>query len=82
MDDLKALQAVPAPLVALTGTKIRQLLDAPPDFIELLPLAAYSCDASGRVLWFNRRAVALWGREPRLGDDTELFCGSYKLHFD
>jgi PAS domain S-box-containing protein len=82
MDDLKALQAVPAPLVALTGTKIRQLLDAPPDFIELLPLAAYACDASGRVLWFNRRAVALWGREPRLGDDTELFCGSYKLHFD
>jgi len=28
---------------------------------------------------FNRRAAELWGREPTLGDNNELFCGSYKL---
>jgi PAS domain S-box-containing protein len=44
-------------------------------------VAAYACDAAGRVLWFNGRAADLWGRVPRIGDDTELFCGSYKLYF-
>jgi PAS domain S-box-containing protein len=58
------------------------LLEAPPELIEMLPVAAYACDASGRVLWFNRRAVALWGRAPRVGDDTERFCGSLRLYFD
>jgi PAS domain S-box-containing protein len=55
-------------------------LSIPPDFIQLLPLAVYACDADGRILWFNRRAVELWGRTPRTGDDAERFCGSYKLH--
>ncbi|HEX2256484.1 MAG TPA: PAS domain-containing protein, partial [Afifellaceae bacterium] len=58
------------------------LLDTPPAFLELLPLAVYACDADGRILWFNRRAVELWGREPRIGDDAERFCGSHKLYFD
>ncbi len=57
------------------------LLGASPEIIELLPIAAYACDAAGRVLWFNRRAAELWGRMPRIGDDTEPFCGSYKLYF-
>ncbi|MER8442895.1 PAS domain S-box protein [Mesorhizobium sp. M1066] len=61
--------------------RLQAMLDIPPDFVELLPVAAYACDASGRVLWFNKRAVDLWGRAPRIGDDTELFCGSYKLYF-
>jgi PAS domain S-box-containing protein len=58
-----------------------QLLRAPPAFVELLPLAAYACDAEGRVLWFNSKAAALWGRSPRTGDLTERFCGSYRLFF-
>ena len=56
-------------------------LNHPPEFIDMLPVAIYACDARGRVLWFNRRAVELWGRAPRIGDDTELFCGSHKLYF-
>lgn len=59
----------------------RALLEAPPDFIDLLPVAAYACDEAGRILWFNRRAAELWGREPRIGGDSELFCGSWKLYF-
>ena len=50
--------------------------------IEHLPVAIYACDAGGRILWFNSRAAALWGRSPRIGDDSELFCGSYKLFLD
>lgn len=55
------------------------LLTAPPALLEFLPLGCYACDASGRVLWFNRRAADFWGREPRIGDDSEKYCGSYKL---
>jgi PAS domain S-box-containing protein len=55
------------------------VLAAPPEFIETLPIAIYACDAKGRLRWFNARAAELWGRRPRLVDDTELFCGSFKL---
>jgi PAS domain S-box-containing protein len=46
---------------------------------ELGPVAIYSCDASGVILKFNRRAVKLWGRKPASGDTSERFCGSFKL---
>jgi PAS domain-containing protein len=62
--------------------QLLKLLAAPPEFMELLPVAAYACDGDGRVLWFNRLAERLWGRAPRIGDPTERFCGSYRLHFD
>jgi PAS domain S-box-containing protein len=53
-----------------------------PEFLEQLPIAIYACDAKGHILWFNARATDLWGRVPRIGDDGELYCGSYKLYFD
>jgi PAS domain S-box-containing protein len=53
-----------------------------PEFIDLLPIAIYACAADGRILWFNSRAVDLWGRAPHIGQDGERFCGSYKLYFD
>jgi PAS domain S-box-containing protein len=56
------------------------LFDAPPDLLEMLPIAVYACDGQGLLRWFNRRAAELWGRAPRLGDDTELFCGSFRLY--
>ena len=39
----------------------------------------YSCDASGVIQAFNRRAAELWGREPAPGDTDERFCGSFKI---
>lgn len=62
--------------------RLRQLLHAPPEFLDLLPVAAYACDAAGRILWFNTLAAKLWGRTPRIGDLSERFCGSYRLYFD
>lgn len=52
------------------------------DLIETLPLAIYACDAAGRILWFNSRATELWGRTPAVGDDSERYCGSYRLYFN
>ena len=46
---------------------------------DLGPVAVYSCDASGVIQEFNRRAVELWGSEPAAGDTDERFCGSFKL---
>jgi PAS domain S-box-containing protein len=43
--------------------------------MEALPLAVYCCDANGRILRFNSRAVALWGLSPGLGDGVERYCG-------
>ena len=56
--------------------------DVPPDMVELLPIAAYACDADGRLLWFNQRAARLWGRVPPTGKAGELFCGAQKLYID
>ena len=46
---------------------------------DLGPVAIYSCNASGVIQEFNRRAAELWGRAPALGDTDERFCGSFKL---
>src|SRR5690242_20510964 len=54
----------------------------PPEFLEMLPVAIYACDRHGRILWFNSRATEIWGRKPRLRDDSEKYCGSYRLFFD
>ena len=46
---------------------------------DLVPVAVYSCDTSGVIQKFNRRAAELWDREPASGDTDERFCGSFKL---
>ena len=38
---------------------------------ELGPVGVYSCEASGAIRDFNRRAVELWGREPKSGDSSD-----------
>ncbi|QDQ25052.1 PAS domain S-box protein [Chitinimonas arctica] len=55
------------------------ILDMPLVLREGLPMAAYACDADGRIRWFNRRAASLWGREPLIQDGRELYCGAYQL---
>ena len=47
--------------------------------LDKLPAAAYLCDADGLITYFNARAAALWGREPKLRDPEDRFCGSFKL---
>ena len=42
---------------------------------DLVPVAVYACDATGAIHEYNRRAVELWGQEPK-----QNFCGSYKIY--
>jgi PAS domain S-box-containing protein len=56
------------------------VLDLQDRLWDLLPAAAYVCDADGTIRRFNRRAAELWGRTPALGDPAERYCGSFRLH--
>lgn len=47
--------------------------------LDKLPAGAYMCDADGLITYFNRRAVEVWGREPKLNSPEDRFCGSFKL---
>ena len=48
---------------------------------DLGPVAVYSCDASGVIQEFNRRAVELWGCcQPTGGDTDKRFCGSFSTN--
>lgn len=47
--------------------------------LEKLPAAAYTCDTTGLITYFNQRAVDLWGRSPKLNDAMDRFCGSFKI---
>jgi len=51
----------------------------PQDLIEVLPAAVYICDMEGCIVAFNRQAASIWGREPRLGQTDEKFCGAHRL---
>ena len=48
--------------------------------LDRLPAAAYTCDTEGLITYFNSHAVAIWGREPKLNDPVDRFCGSFKLY--
>ena len=48
--------------------------------LEKLPAAAYTCDEAGLITFFNRQAVQVWGREPKLNHPADRFCGSFRLY--
>jgi signal transduction histidine kinase/ActR/RegA family two-component response regulator len=50
-----------------------------PRLLEALPAAAYTCDAQGLITYYNRRAVLAWGREPKLNDPEDRYCGSFRM---
>lgn len=54
--------------------------DLPPKLFDLLPIGIYVCDRDGRITRHNRGAAEMWGREPRIGDDSEKYCGSHRLY--
>lgn len=66
------------------ATPIRQILKeeyfGESYILNLLPHAVYVCDASGKIINYNRKAVELWGRTPAKGHTDELYCGSFKLY--
>lgn len=62
-----------------TASVLRESEERYRTLFDLGPVAVYSCDASGVIREFNRRAAELWGREPKPGDTDERWCGSFKM---
>jgi PAS domain S-box-containing protein len=48
--------------------------------LDILPVAAYTCDADGLLTHYNRQAAQVWGREPKLRDPADRFCGSLRMY--
>jgi PAS domain S-box-containing protein len=46
--------------------------------LKLLPAGVYACDETGRISFFNQRAVQLWGQEPGVNDEGR-FCGFHRV---
>lgn len=40
------------------------------ELVHALPIAAYMCDAEGKITLYNDAAVNLWGRAPEVGIET------------
>jgi len=58
---------------SFTDEQFHRLLDA-------LPVAAYTCDNSGLITYFNSPAERLWGKTPRLNHPDDRWCGSFRLY--
>jgi signal transduction histidine kinase len=48
--------------------------------MEVMPVAVYVCDTSGKIQSYNKRAVELWGRVPRSRGTAQCYCGSLRLY--
>ena len=48
--------------------------------VESEDTAVYTCDAGGVITYYNNQAADLWGREPKIGDTDQRFCGSHVLY--
>ena len=48
--------------------------------VELMPVAVYVCDPEGIIQSYNKRAVELWGREPKPGNPAQRYCNSLRLY--
>lgn len=58
---------------------LESFLELDQAILDALPIGVYTCDLEGRILRVNRRAIELWGRDPRLINPTQRFCGSFRV---
>lgn len=64
--------------LVLARIKIEESEKRYKELIQNLPIATVSSDFEGRILLYNKAAVALWGREPDI--ERDKWCGSWKLY--
>jgi PAS domain-containing protein len=50
------------------------------EILDLLPIATSVCDAAGRIVQYNRRAVELWGFAPQPGETYQQFTSGWKYY--
>lgn len=76
MTEVDGMSAVVIPIDS-ARERAHALAFALPEVLwDLVPTAVYACDVQGTIVRFNRRAAEFWGREPKLLDPDERFCGA------
>jgi two-component system, LuxR family, sensor kinase FixL len=70
LDDVKSQQDASIP-IADSGWQ---------NILNVIPVAAYTCDAVGQITYFNSLAESVWGRTPKLRDANERYCGAHRLY--
>lgn len=63
--------------LVLARKKVEESESRYKELIQNLPVATYSCNLEGSLLFYNKAAVALWGKEPDIG---KKWCGSWKIY--
>ncbi len=48
--------------------------------LDAIPTGFCVCTPDSGLVRYNRRAVELWGRSPRLGDPTQQYSGSFRRY--
>jgi PAS domain S-box-containing protein len=66
-------------VLAETRKKIEESEKKYRELVTSLPVAVYTCNAAGRILFYNEVARKLWGYTPDLEDKSLQFCACYKL---
>lgn len=64
---------------AVLSLSLEQALRASDEILEVLPIATCICDATGRIVQYNRRAVELWGRTPQPGQTHDQFTAQSRF---
>lgn len=76
--------AFPQPIVTTddfsTPGRLPALARADQEMLDAIPAAVYVCGADARIVRYNCHAARLWGREPRIGDPGECYCGAHRLY--
>lgn len=52
-------------------------MDIDTELLKLLPVAIYTTDAEGKIVFYNEAAAEFWGVRPQLNSDQ--WCGSWRL---
>jgi len=56
------------------------LLRGSATLLDVLPIPTFVCDAEGRILQYNQRALEIWAREPAPGQTHDSFISGTKLY--
>jgi PAS domain S-box-containing protein len=73
---LRDRRAESSPVLSLS---LEQALRASDEILEVLPVATCICDAAGRIVQYNRRAVELWGHAPQPGQTHDQFTAQCRF---
>jgi PAS domain S-box-containing protein len=49
------------------------------ELVTALPVAVYTCDAEGKISFYNEIATKLWGYAPNIADESLKFCAFSKV---